>query len=141
LFVACIFVVWWVFILLYFILHRSFFLLATFPWPLDHVVLPFISLIHVVGWFLHPCVAGSSGPKKVTGLRIRFRGDLHQHCTYISLLVKHEHEVDLLSRKLTAAGFEFVFGSNISLASPPLCGLMWLGRGRCLSFCFQYVKK
>jgi hypothetical protein len=51
----------------------KFFSLATFPWPLDRVVLPFISLIHVVAWFLHPCVAESSSPKKVIGLRIRFR--------------------------------------------------------------------
>jgi hypothetical protein len=128
-FVCCIFVVWWFFILLYFVLHRSFFSLATFPWPLDHVVLPFISLIHIVGWLLHPCVAGSSGPKKVVGLRICFCGDLHQRCTSISLLFKHGHEVDLLSRKLTATGFEFVFSRNISLVSPPLHGLMWLERG------------
>jgi hypothetical protein len=47
-----------------------------------------------------------------------------------SLWVKHGHEVDLLSRKLTAVRFEFVFSHNISLASPPLCSLMWLGRGR-----------
>jgi hypothetical protein len=129
-FICCIFVMWWVSILLYFTLHRSFFSLATFPWPLDRIVLSFISLIHVVGWFLHPCVARSRGPKKVVGLRICFWGDLHQRCTSISLLVKHGHEVDLLSRKLAAVGFEFISSRNISLASPPLRGLMWLGRGR-----------
>jgi hypothetical protein len=63
-FICCIFVTWWVSILLYFTLHRSFFSLATFPWPLDRIVLSFISLIHVVGWFLHPCVARSRGPQR-----------------------------------------------------------------------------
>jgi hypothetical protein len=59
-----------------------------------------------------------------------FEGDLYQRCTSITLLVKHGHEVDLLLRKLTTIRFEFVFSRDISLALPPLCSLMWLGRGR-----------